>query len=165
MGATGACADSGLSQSALETMNLQGISCEERKNQLKLQIGIDGNIYEVEVEVIEDDETPRHPFYGMSDPLVPATVQSVPAPATRAQPPAPEKSSDEDKLCRSPVSGIVIRTNVAPGQTIAENELIMVIEAMKMETNVTAQRCGTVKSVKVAPGEPVKMQQVLLEFE
>jgi len=132
---------------------------------LKLQIEIDGKTYEVEVEVIEEDEVPHHPFYGMSDPLVPATVHSVTAPPASAQAPNSEKTDDEDKFCRSPVSGIVIRTNVAPGQTIAENELIMVIEAMKMETNVTAQRCVTVKSVKVAPGEPVKMQQVLLEFE
>jgi methylmalonyl-CoA carboxyltransferase small subunit len=97
--------------------------------------------------------------------MVPATVHSAPAPAAPAKSPAPGTTGDEDKLCRSPISGIVIRTNVAPGQEIAENELIMVIEAMKMETNVTAQRSGTVKSVKVAPGESVKTQQVLMEFE
>jgi len=128
---------------------------------LKLQIGIDGNIYEVEVEVLEDDEVPHHPFYGMSYPLVPATVHSVTVPAASNS----EKTGDEDKFCRSPISGIVNRVNVAPGQTIAENELIMVIEAMKMETNVTAPRSGIVKSVRVATGESAKVNQIVVELE
>ncbi len=128
---------------------------------MKLQIGIDGKIYEVEVEVIEDDEVPHHPYYGMSYPLVPATVHSVTAPAA----PDSEKIDDEDKFCRSPISGIVNRVNVAPGQTIAENELIMVIEAMKMETNVTAPRSGIVKSVLVATGESAKVNQIVVELE
>ena len=161
MGATRACVHSSLSQSALETINQQEISFKGRKNHLKLQIGIDGNIYEVEVEVLEDDEVPHHPFYGMSYPLVPATVHSVTVPAASNS----EKTGDEDKFCRSPISGIVNRVNVAPGQTIAENELIMVIEAMKMETNITALRAGTVKSVHVASGDPVKVNQVVLELE
>ena len=131
---------------------------------MKLRIGIDGNTYELEVEVIEDDEVPHHPNYGTSYPLVPATVQSVAAPAARAHARAPGET-DEDKLCRSPVSGIVNRVNVAPGQTIAENELIMVIEAMKMETNVTAPRSGIVKSVRVAAGDSAKINQILVELK
>ena len=148
MGATGACVHPSLSQSAFETINRQGISLSRgRKNHLKLQIRIEGNTYELAVEVIEDDEVSPHPYYGGSDPLVPATVDLMPAPAASAQATDSEKTGDEDKLCRSPVSGVVTRVNAAPGQTIAENELIMVIEAMKMETNITALRAGTVKSV------------------
>jgi biotin carboxyl carrier protein len=41
----------------------------------------------------------------------------------------------------------------------------MVLEAMKMETNVTALCAGTVESVKVAAGDSVKVNQVLVEFE
>ena len=116
---------------------------------MKLQIGIDGNTYEVEVEITEDDEAPRYPSSGPYS-MVPATVHAAPAPAAPPKSPAPGAATgDEDKLCRSPIAGIVIRTNVAPGQKIAENDSIMVI----------------VKSVKVAPGEPVKAQQVLIEFE
>ena len=132
---------------------------------MKLQIEIDGKTYEVEVEVIEEDEVPHHPFYGMSDPLVPATVHSVTAPPASAQAPNSEKTGDVDKFCRSPVSGIVNRVTVAPGQTIAENELIMVIEAMKMETNVTAPRSGIVKSVRVAAGDSARVNQIVVELE
>ncbi len=75
------------------------------------------------------------------------------------------ESASEDKLCRSPVTGIVIKVNVAPGQTIQANDLLMVLEAMKMETNVTARRAGTVKNVRVAQGDSVKLNQVVVEFE
>ena len=132
---------------------------------MKLQIGIDGNNYELEVEVIEDDEAPQHPNFGLSYPLVPATVHSVASPAAPSQASASEATGDEAKLCRSPITGVVIKTNVAPGQAITENELIMVIEAMKMETNVTAPRAGTVKAVRVAAGDSVKINQVVVELE
>ena len=132
---------------------------------MKLQIGIDGNTYELDVEVVEDDEAPHHPHYGMSYPLVPATVQSVAAPAALAPAAATEVTGDEAKLCRSPITGVVIKANVAPGQSIAENELIMVLEAMKMETNVTAPQAGVVKSVRVAAGDAVKIGQVVVELD
>ena len=132
---------------------------------MKLQIGIDGETYELEVEVLEDDEVPQHPNYGNSYPLVPATVHSVAAPAAKAPAPAEAVSSDESKLCRSPITGIVIRANVEPGQEIAENDLIMVLEAMKMETNVTAPRAGKVARVLVAAGDGVKANQVIAELE
>ena len=134
---------------------------------MKLQIAIDGKTYEAEVEVLEDDAQPRQQNYGMQQPLH-ATVPSTPAGDAPAPSPAAkdtEESVSEDKLCRSPVTGIVIKINVVPGQTIQANDLIMVLEAMKMETNVTAPRAGTVKSVRVAQGGSVKLHQVVAEFE
>jgi methylmalonyl-CoA carboxyltransferase small subunit len=63
------------------------------------------------------------------------------------------------------VAGVVIKVNVEPGQAIQANDLMMVLEAMKMETNVTAPVAGKVKSVKVAQGDAVKVNQVVVEFE
>jgi len=131
---------------------------------LKLQISIDGNTYEAEVEVLEDDAMPRQPNYGPYHPL-PATVQSMPASASQSQAPASGEAVDETKVCRSPVTGIVIRVNVEPGQPIQANDPIMVLEAMKMETNVTAHGAGKVKNVRVAQGDSVKVNQVVVEFE
>lgn len=132
---------------------------------MKLQIGIDGKTYEVDIEVLEDDEVSHHPYYGSSYPLVPATVQTIPAPASPAKAQADESAGDEDKVCRSPVTGVVVKVNVEEGQVIEENELIMVLEAMKMEANVTAPRAGKVKSIKVAPGDAVKVNQVVVDLE
>jgi methylmalonyl-CoA carboxyltransferase small subunit len=131
---------------------------------LKLQISIDGKTYETEVEVLEDDALPRQSSYGTYQPLH-ATVQSTPVAGAQTPAPAAKESVSEDKLCRSPVTGVVIKVNVAPGQTIHANDLIMVLEAMKMETNVTAHSAGTVKNVRVAEGGSVKLNQVVVEFE
>ena len=126
---------------------------------MKLQIGIDGKTYEVEVEVLEDDATPRMPNYGPY-PLVPATVQSAPAQSQTA-----DESAEDDKLCRSPVAGIVTRVDVEPGQAMQADELMVVLEAMKMETNITSPVAGKVKNVRVKQGDSVKVNQVVVEFE
>jgi methylmalonyl-CoA carboxyltransferase small subunit len=132
---------------------------------LKLQIAIDGKTYEAEVEVLEDDAQPRQQNYGTYQPLH-ATVPSHPVAAGAQSPtPATEESAGDDKLCRSPVTGIVIKVNVEPGQAVQANDLIMVLEAMKMETNVTAHCAGTVKNVRVEQGGSVKLNQVVVEFE
>ena len=129
---------------------------------MKLQIAIDGSTYELDVEVLEEDEAPRYPQFGAYYPMTPVTP-TVAVPAVPAA--AAEEVGDEAKVCRSPVTGVVIKVNAEPGQEIAENELIMVIEAMKMETNVTAPAAGKVKGVRVAAGDSVKSGQVVVEFE
>jgi methylmalonyl-CoA carboxyltransferase small subunit len=131
---------------------------------LKLQISIDGKTYEAEVEVLEDDAMPRQPSYGTQH-APPAAIHTAPVAAAQAQAPAAEEAVDEKKVCRSPVQGIVIKVNVELGQAVQANDPIMVLEAMKMETNVTAQSAGKVKNVRVAKGDSVKVGQVVVEFE
>jgi methylmalonyl-CoA carboxyltransferase small subunit len=129
---------------------------------LKLQIAIDGKTYEAEVEVLEDDAQPRQQSSGPYQPM-PSTVQYAPVAAAPAA--ATAESAAEDKLSRSPVTGVVIKVNVEPGQSIKANDLLLVLEAMKMETSVTAPVAGKVKNVRVAQGDPVKVNQVVVEFE
>ena len=129
---------------------------------MKLQIAIDGKTYEVEVEVIEDDAAPRLPHHGPYVP-VPATLQSPPT-GTRAAV-EPEGKVEEGKVCRSPVAGLVIKVNVQAGQELKPDDVMIVLEAMKMETNVAVPVAGKVKDVRVQPGDAVKMNQILVEFE
>jgi biotin carboxyl carrier protein len=82
--------------------------------------------------------------------------------------PAPTNGIDHgggDKVCRSPVTGLVITVNVEPGLEVQPDDLLLVLEAMKMETRVTATHARTVKSVNVIPGNPVRLHQALIEFE
>jgi methylmalonyl-CoA carboxyltransferase small subunit len=58
-----------------------------------------------------------------------------------------------------------VQVAVSPGQQLQVNDLMVLLEAMKMETAVTAPMEGTVKSVNVAPRESVKLNQVLVEFD
>jgi methylmalonyl-CoA carboxyltransferase small subunit len=130
---------------------------------LKLQIGIDGKSYEVEVEITEDDAAPK-PHYIPAQPS--ATVLTAAPPATGAPKSAPSEAvADEAKVCRSPIAGMVTRVNVQPGQQIQPNDLLLVLEAMKMETNVVSPVAGKVKNVTVAQGDGVQLNQVLVEFE
>lgn len=132
---------------------------------MKLQIAIDGRTYDIDVEVSEEDYAPRGRSYLLPYPETPTHI-SLPGPATPG--PAPvqtEGSVNEGKVCRSPVAGMVIRVDVQPGQQVQPDDQVMVLEAMKMETNVTAAFAGKVKSIKVAQGDGVKTNQVLVEFE
>jgi methylmalonyl-CoA carboxyltransferase small subunit len=130
---------------------------------LKLQIGIDGKSYEVEVEITEDDSAPK-PHY------IPAHASPTVLTSTTAASGAPkaavdEGPVDETKVCRSPIAGMVTRVNVQPGQQIQPNDLLLVLEAMKMETNVTSPVAGKVKNVRVAQSDGVQLNQILVEFE
>jgi len=130
---------------------------------MKLQIQIDSRTYEVEVEVAEEDYPQQMPD-NQPAPAA-ATIQST----VLRTPPKPGASLDsgveESKLCRSPLAGIVVRVPVIPGQTLQVNDLMVMLEAMKMETAVTAPVDGKLKSVHVAAGDSVKANQVLAEFD
>jgi methylmalonyl-CoA carboxyltransferase small subunit len=129
---------------------------------LKIQIVIGGKAYEVEVEVEGGED-----HLGVPGHLPPgtATIQSTRVP-TAPRPHSPsEVDADESKACRSPVAGIVVRVCVQAGQELQLDDLLVVLEAMKMETGVSAPIAGKVKSVKAVPGEAVKLNQVLVEFE
>jgi methylmalonyl-CoA carboxyltransferase small subunit len=128
---------------------------------LKLSIEIDGKGYEVEVEV-QEDRGSRF-MRGYVPPYAPAERVTLPAPAPSSSPTRSQVA--DDKVCRSPMAGIVVRVNVQTGQQIQTNDILMVLEAMKMETNITAPVTGRVKAVNVQAGDSVQVQQVLVEFE
>ena len=130
---------------------------------MKLKIGIDGKAYEVDVEVLEDDAAPMGGYIPPHGPAT--TVQPIPAAVSHSPTTVVDENVDEAKVCRSPVAGVVIKVNVKPGQQLQPNDLMIVLEAMKMETNVTAPVAGKIKKVNVAEGDGVKVHQVLVEFE
>ena len=125
---------------------------------MRLHIAVDGRQYEVDVELPNTE----HHLGGYVPPYAPAERVSVPS-----APPASAGSTtaDDTKVCRSPMAGIVVRVNAQPGQQIQPNDLLVVLEAMKMETNVTAPASGRIKTICVNPGDPVQVNQVLIEFE
>ena len=123
---------------------------------MKLKIVINGTTYEVEVEEVDESGNP-----GASASSLPSIQSTVlPAPTADAS-----SDFDETKVCRSPLAGVVARLEVRPGQTVEQNQLLMVLEAMKMEIKITAQSASTVKSIEVAPGDAVRPSQILLCFD
>jgi methylmalonyl-CoA carboxyltransferase small subunit len=130
---------------------------------MKLLITVDAQTYEVEVEVVEDDY-PQQMQDNRPTPTS-ATIQSTVLRTPSKPGSALNGDNHEDKLCRSPLAGIVVHVPVAPGQQLRVNDLMIVLEAMKMETAITAPVEGKLKSVNVTPGESVKANQVLVEFD
>jgi biotin carboxyl carrier protein len=127
---------------------------------VKLRITIDGKTYEAEVEVLDDETEPG------GSPFDPAPVAHISAPILQSVPPTHDGiDGDALKFCRSPFAGYVITVNVVPGQRVEPGDVMIVLEAMKMESPLTASHAATVKSVLVAPGNSVKAHQVLVEFE
>jgi methylmalonyl-CoA carboxyltransferase small subunit len=124
---------------------------------LKHQIVINGKTYEVEYDDADENASPSAP------PIEPA--QSI----VLSTPPVPGSSQpsevDESKLCRSPVAGIVARVNVEVGQSVQAGEIVVVVEAMKMENNLATAVAARVNSVKVKVGDTVKVTQIMVEFE
>jgi methylmalonyl-CoA carboxyltransferase small subunit len=127
---------------------------------LKLNITIDEKTYEVDVEAVDSDApTPlvRNLAVGTT---------SVRVPAAPAAPVAGDTNVvDEEKVCRSPVTGIVIRVAARVGQSLQAGDVLLVLEAMKMETNITAPGPGKIAAIPVKEGESVQSGQVVVEFE
>ncbi|HVV25102.1 MAG TPA: acetyl/propionyl/methylcrotonyl-CoA carboxylase subunit alpha [Pseudonocardiaceae bacterium] len=65
----------------------------------------------------------------------------------------------------APMQGTIVKVAVADGQQVAAGELVVVLEAMKMENPVTAHKAGTVTALSVAPGDAVTQGTVLLEIK
>ena len=130
---------------------------------MKLKLTVDGKLYEVDVEV-EESAQPQ-PSY-----IPPAGQGSAPRSVTAPEGAGQESSgseivADESKVCRSPISGVVVRVQAQVGQVIKANDVLMVLEAMKMETEITSPIDGKVAKVNAAAGDPVQGGQVLVEFE
>ena len=78
----------------------------------------------------------------------------------------PEKlPPDTSKFLLCPMPGLVVKINVAAGDEVQEGQALATVEAMKMENILRAERRGMVKSVNAAPGESLKVDDVIMEFE
>lgn len=130
---------------------------------MKLKITLDSKVYEVEVEATEPEPEPLPPSGYIMQP----GMARVPAPAPAAShvKAAGSENVDENKVCRSPINGIVVKIAAQIGQQIQPGDTLLVLEAMKMETNITAPVAGKISKINVAAGDGVQAGLVLVEFE
>ena len=120
---------------------------------MKLQLTVNGSVYDVEVEV-EEEPLP--------------TLGAVQVGSTSAYPltpPAPKAPATSANALTSPVSGTVVTVLVEAGAEVKSGDTLLVLEAMKMETEVTAPKDGKVKSVDVGVGDAVQGGEVLIEWD
>ena len=133
---------------------------------MKLKITVEDRLYEVDVEVAEADHAVLPPSYPVGSALLSGQVASAPVAApTMPGAGAAQTVANEAKVCRSPVSGIVVKVMAQVGQTLQVGDSLLVLEAMKMETDICAPVSGKVVAMKLKPGDNVQAGEVVVEFE
>lgn len=134
---------------------------------MKLKITVHGVAYEVDVEVLDAKDE----MFDNGSPL-PSVAPVAPVGAVAAAPvagpapvaaPAPAAGGGDGVV--SPIAGTVLEVKCKVGDQVAAGQVLLVIEAMKMETEIAAPGAGKVKAVPVAPGDAVRENQMLVEFE
>ncbi len=123
----------------------------------KFKITVDGKSYTVTVEDMAEGNGPVVASPSLS-PVV-AAVPSAPVAPTPAAP--PPKSAGAGDI-PSPIGGVVKEVKVAVGQQVNEGDLVVVLEAMKMKTNIFSNITGKVSAVHIKPGDAVDFGQVLI---
>jgi biotin carboxyl carrier protein len=79
--------------------------------------------------------------------------------------PVSESKRPSAKVIKSPLPGSVIKVNVADGDTFKEGDVLMIMESMKMENNILAERSGIITKVCAPAGKAVLQDEVLFEIE
>ena len=108
------------------------------------KVTVNGNVYEITLEVIDK-----------------ADIKAAPAPAAPAPAAAPAAAPAGATTVSAPMPGNILKVNVAAGQAVKKGDVLMILEAMKMENEICAPCDGTVASVNVNSGATVESGAVL----
>ena len=131
---------------------------------MKYTATLNGKQYEVELERIDAYEP--MPRYGEAPAAAPAPVAApaapapapapaAPAPAPAAPAPAPAAPATGATTVEAPMPGKILNIKVSAGQAVKFGETVIVMEAMKMETEIVAPADGTVAQILVKAGDAV----------
>ncbi|MFA6623959.1 MAG: acetyl-CoA carboxylase biotin carboxyl carrier protein subunit [Fibrobacteraceae bacterium] len=120
-----------------------------------LRISFEGKSYDVEVEVLDNNGTAQS-----APAFVASASVAAPAPAPAAAPVAAAPAGGTP--VKSPMIGLVSKLKVHVGDKVANNQEIIVLEAMKMETPVYAPAAGTIAAISVKEQDSVTEGQILM---
>ena len=127
-------------------------------------IYVNGTPYNVSVE--EGGAAPAAP---VAAPAAPVAAAPAPAPAAAPAseaapapaPAAPQGAAGSVKV-DAPMPGTILNIKVAAGDTVNKGDVLLVLEAMKMENDIVAPQSGTVASINVAKGDAVEAGSTLI---
>ena len=140
----------------------------------KFKFTIHGNAYEVEILGFEENiakvevngtlyDVEVHRDLKMSK--TPTLVRAeVPAPVGKEKRIPKSPSVTTNMSVRSPLPGTISKVVVKEGDTVKIGQLILTMEAMKMENNILAERDGTVRAIHVKPGDNVLQNDILVDI-
>ena len=124
----------------------------------KFNVTVNGTTYEVEVEEVKAvGGAPKAAAPAPKAAPAPAPApKAAPAPVAKAAAGAGEHSID------APMPGKVVKLVANEGQAVKAGEVLLILEAMKMQNEITADADGTVKKFNVAAGQSVKAHESLV---
>lgn len=143
----------------------------------RLKVNVDGDAYEVDVAQLDAAPlavaaapSPAPVAVAAPPPPAPApSPASAPAPAPAAAPtipPAPKAVYDgQGTAVAAPMVGKILAVKVEPGAAVKQGALLFLLEAMKMENEITSPAAGTIASVAVEEGSSVKQGDLLCVIE
>ena len=118
----------------------------------EVRVEVDGEVFTVGVEPIVES-------------VAPVIAESTPAPAPAAPAAStPTPAATSEKTVTAPLPGVIKSILVRPGQQVHFNDELVVIEAMKMDNVIRAQRDGTIGTIFVTEGRQVAYGEPLLEY-
>ena len=116
----------------------------------KFNVNVNGTLYEVEVEEI-----------GGAAPVAAPVAAPTPAPAAA---PAPAQAPSGATVVPAPMPGNIIDIKVKAGDTVAEGDVLCILEAMKMENEIMAPKAGVIASVNTTKGSAVNTGDALVSI-
>ena len=126
---------------AVNIENLQG-------NQAS--VTVNGKAYDVEIV----GQAPKK-ITPVAKPAAPAAKPAAAPAAAAATPAAPAAAPGEGTPFKAPLPGTINDIKVAVGQTVNVGDVVLILEAMKMEHEITAEKAGTITSITVNKGDSV----------
>ena len=129
---------------------------------MKYKVTLNNRVYEVEVEQGDAMLVDEYELAAPAAPKAPAAPAAA-APVAAAAPAAPAGpvSVAAGEPVKSPMPGNILKINVSQGQHVEEGDVIMILEAMKMENEIVATKSGTIAQIAVSKGAVVETGTVL----
>ena len=124
---------------------------------MKYKVTLNKRTYEVEVEAGEAMLIDEYEAYAPASAAAPAAAPVAAAPVAAAPAPAPAAASlAAGEVVKSPMPGNILKINVSQGQTVKEGDVLIVLEAMKMENEIVAPKGGSIAQIAVSKGQVVE---------
>ena len=122
---------------------------------MKYKVTLNGKTYEVEVEQGKAMLIDEYEAYAPAAPAPAAPVAAAPAAAPAAPAPAAAAVTAAGEVVAAPMPGNILAVNVSQGQTVKAGDVLVILEAMKMENEICAPKDGTVAQVVTSKGSVV----------
>ncbi len=124
---------------------------------MKYKVTLNNKTYEVEVEEGKAMLVDEYEAYAPAAPA-PAAAPVAAAPAAAAAAPAAPAGAAlaSGEVVKSPMPGNILKINVVQGQKVEEGDVLLILEAMKMENEIVATKSGTVAQIVAAKGAVVE---------